>query len=265
MPQDLSHVCLADREVNKLLVGRAFVELNDFSEQTFKTDDLSGFVDYIKSLKKKAKDFSHPVFIEADENKVTAFKRMISTDPRNEIAIAECSLSISKRLDSIIRANGNWISADKMEELLKSLRNYTTPEGLELLDNIMDLSISKITKIRKTKSGGNYTYSVSRESSGADDFKPPKQLTFDVPIFNRFESHFGFRFDFDFDYKEIDGKVDLLFKIENLNIDDELLTARRAIVMDEFISKIDEVEAFWGHRRITNQDDAWKYKSLESF
>jgi len=264
--QDLSHVCLADREVNKLLVGRAFVELHDFSKQNFETMDLGDFCKYLTtaSATVDSTDKDQPV-IEYDETGLRAYESQFEIDPRNDVPFATCFLSTAPRLERLISKNGRWMSREELETLLRSLKENLFPTGLELLDNVMDFSVSKVTKIKRTKTPkGNYNFSISRESAGSDDFVPPEALMFQVPVFTMLKdvTEAQIKFDFTFDYNDCgDGNVNLKFKLENLNLDDDLFNARRDIIK-AYVDKIG-IQSFWGSRHIVAKTDEWKYKNCD--
>lgn len=265
MQHELPNVVLANQETNKLLIGRAFVELNDFSEQKFSTTDLNDFCKYVKASIGPNEKVPRPV-IEYDETGLRAFRNLFSVDPRNDNAFAYCRLSTAPRLERLIQKNGNWMPRGDLETLLQGLKENLSTAGLELLDNIKNFSLSKITKVKRQKQkNGDYSWSVTRESAGTDDFVPPDALIFEVPIFSMIGvSKEQIKFDFNFDYTECsDGNIELKFKIENLNLADNLFEIRRKIIKEE-VDKID-IDSFWGSRGILIQTDEWKYKSLESF
>ena len=264
--QDLSHVCLADREVNKLLVGRAFVELNDCSEQKFETTDLGDFCKYLSTKQATVDpiDKDQPV-VEYNEDGLHAYESQFSIDPRNVAPFASCYLKTAPRLERLIQKNGRWMSREELETLLRGLKDNLSTVGLELLDNVMDFSVSKVTKIKRTKTPkGNHNFSVSRDSAGSDDFTPPEFLIFKVPVFTMVKdvTEASLKFDFSFDFSDRgDGNVDLKFKLENLNLDDDLFNARRDILKTE-VDKLG-IQSFWGNRIKILQTDEWKYKNCD--
>lgn len=249
-------ITLADRETNRLLVGRAYVELKDASQQTFFTDDLDDFVAYVKASKGKGGEV-----IEYSSQEVSAWREQESVRPRQDKAIATCSLRTGARLLKLLKVNGVWLGHEDLEVLLRIMRDCGGPEAMDLLDNLMNFSVSKVTNVKKSRKGGNYVYSVSRESAGSDDFVPPSTLAFKVPVFDGLAGAHEIRFDFDFDFKEADGEVTLRFKLENLNLGDEIDKAKKADIM-EAVKSIG-YPAYWGSRKIIEKDDTWKYRELQ--
>lgn len=244
---------------SEILSGRAFRKLEDKSYQVFTTDDIDSFVEYCNIYEEKE---NTDLFLEASTSCVKGFRGYKFDNVREEECFAECAFFTSEYINSLSSVNSRFISDTDMQSLLKKMRVNIGTDGLELLDNIMDLSISKITKIRKSKKGANYNYSVSRESAGMDDFVPPKKLSFNVPVFAGFENEAIFTFDFDFDYKEDDGQVRLFFKIENLNLKEILLSERKRIIK-EHLSFIEKSKILWGSRKKYLGTDEWSYRNCE--
>lgn len=244
---------------SEILSGRAFRKLEDKSYQVFTTDDIDSFVEYCNIYEEKE---NTDLFLEASTSFVKGFRGYKFDNVREEECFAECAFFTSEYINSLSSVNSRYISDTDMQSLLKKMRVNIGTDGLELLDNIMDLSISKITKIRKSKKGANYNYSVSRESAGMDDFVPPKKLSFNVPVFAGFENEAIFTFDFDFDYKEDDGQVRLFFKIENLSLIEILLEERKRIIK-EHLSFIGRSKILWGSRKKYLGTDEWSFRNCE--
>lgn len=254
MNTEIQSIQLADKE-QVLRFGADFIKLSDATAQEFVTTDIEDFLSYVQSFGK-----NEGSVIEYNEGSVKYWAHKMPGNPRDSKPIATCKLTSSARLQTIQSANGKEISRDTLEQLLRKLMDNLDTAGRDLLDNVMDFNVSKVTKIKRSKQpNGNYHYSVSKESAGSDDFAPPKKLSFTIPVFDGIETDYKFTFDFGFDYSEIAGEVALKFKLENLNLDEAIFKARKEIIK-KFLESVSEIPAYWGQRTIHVATDEWSFK-----
>lgn len=240
-----------DKEL--LRIGADVVDLRDESTATYHTEDLGEFIRFAGD--KSATE--HVIFYSAEL--VSLFAAEVFAKPREYDAVAVCKMAVHPRLAILLKANGRKMDADDFETLMRQLKRNLDGKGLELLDNINNLTVSKATKIeRKKDRGGNYRYSVSRESAGTEDFQPPESLAFKVPLFVGVESPRPLEFDFRFDFTQKDGDVALFFTIECLNLTEDLIYAR-ASVLAEALAAL-EIKSLRGTLERKIRDDSWSKK-----
>lgn len=255
MNTEIQSIQLADKE-QVLRFGADFIKLSDATAQEFVTTDIEDFITYVQRLHKDG--FGSTV--EYNQSAVQYWPCRISDNPRDEKPLATCKLASSARLQAIQRVNGSEISRDTLEQFLRKLLDNLDTAGRDLLDNVMDFNVSKVTKIKRSKQpNGNYHYSVTKESAGSDDFVPPKKLSFTVPVFDGIDTDYKFTFDFGFDYVEAGGEVALKFKLENLNLDEAIFKARKEIIK-KFLESVSEIPAYWGSRVVHLATDEWSFK-----
>lgn len=254
MNLEIKTMQLAENE-QTLRLGADVIRLNDFTSQEFVTTDIEDFLSYIKG------DVQSPdAVIEYNQNAVQHWHSRTPVSPRDEKPLATCKLTSSTRLRAIEAVNGKTIGRDELEQFLRRLIDNLDVPGRDLLDNVMDFNVSKVTKIKRSKqSNGNYHYSVTKESAGADDFVPPKKLSFTVPVFDGIDTDYKFTFEFGFDYVEAGGEVALRFKLENLNLDEAIFKARKEIIK-KYLESVAEIPAYWGSRVVHLATDEWSIK-----
>ena len=261
MNAEIKTLQLADKE-QTLRLGADVIRLGDFTSQEFVTTDIEDFLSYVQGLRDTPT--ASRAVIEYDQNSVKYWASRYPEMPRDEKPLATCKLTSSARLQALQNINGRNVTRDDLESFLRKLADNLDSAGRDLLDSIMDFNVSKVTKIKRSKQpNGNYHYSVTKESAGSDDFVPPKKLSFTVPVFDGIDTDYKFTFEFGFDYVEADGLVALKFKLENLNLDEAIFKARKAIIKT-FLESVSEIPAYWGSRVVHLATDEWSFKRNEA-
>jgi hypothetical protein len=244
-----------DKEL--LRIGADVVDLQDASTATYKTDDLGEFLRFA-GIMDTTPESSLVIFYNAEQ--VQLFDSLVMVQPRLFDPMALCKMARHPRLEALTAINGKTMDADEFEALIRKLRKNLGSKGLELLDNLSNLTVSKATKVeRKKDKRGNYTYLVSRESNGAEDFAPPETLTFSVPLFIGVEEAKPLEFDFRFDFKQKDGDVALMFTLESLNLREDLIHASAEVLQDA-LSVLEGVKSYRGELSRKIETDAWSKK-----
>lgn len=247
---------------NELLkLGNDVIELTDASTAAYHTDDLMQFVEFCKGQltgTAPCAPNNYALFYKTDS--VYLYHQNVFINPRSYDPLAICSMAAHPRLSMLVRANGSPMDVEDFEVLLRKLRANMGQPGLEILDNIRDLSVAKVQKVerKKNRSTGDYHYLVSRQSAGEGDYAPPETVKFSVPVFLGVESPRSLEFDFSFDPKQKDDGVALIFSIENINLGEDLDAARRS-VLAEVLSPL-LIPSYWGELKRDIKTDAWSKK-----
>lgn len=261
MNTEIKSMTLADKE-QTLRFGADVIRLGDYTAQEFVTTDIEDFLAYVQGI--RAMPTAEHAVIEYNQNAVQYWASRHPEMPRVETPLATCKLTSSARLRAIESVNGKVLDRSDLERLLRKLIDNLDTAGRDLLDNLSDFNVSKVTKIKRSKQpNGNYSYAVTKESAGSDDFVPPKKLSFTVPVFDGIETDYKFSFDFEFDYLESQGEVALRFKMENLNLDEAIFKARKEIIK-KYLESVAEIPAYWGSRQVRLATDEWSYKRNEA-
>lgn len=261
MNNEIKSIQLTEKE-HVLRLGADYIRLGDYTNQEFVTTDIEDFLSYVQSL--RSMPTANHAVIEYDQNSVKYWSKQSPEMPRIEVPLATCKLTSSARLRAIENVNGKTLRNVELEQLLRKLIDNLDTTGRDLLDNMEDFSVSKVLKVKKNKqSNGNYHYSVTKDTAGADDFVPPKKLSFTVPVFDGIDTDYKFTFDFEFDYSESGGEVALRFKMENLNLDEAIFKARKEIIK-KYLESVAEIPAYWGSRVVHIATDEWSFKRNEA-
>jgi hypothetical protein len=238
------------------LIGSHFHTLEDKSCNEFVTESINDLATYIK-------DTAGKVVIFYDDDVVTAMPEMCAlpqTESRYLRPVAVCNLLKTSYFKQLKNALGKDMGIVEFERFMTVFRNNAGTDGKALLDNIRDFRVSKVVSVdRKKDNRGNVVFGYRRESAGTDDFQPPEKIKFFIPVYEHIDDKGFFGCDFIFDYKEVGDSVQLVFRLENLNWEDEAAKACEGIIKDA-LAKI-EVPKYRGKVVLHEATDAWKYKS----
>lgn len=235
----------------RLVLGADIIKLEDWSGEMYITDN---FADFVRFAKPRASETT--IFYNATG--AVQVGQMFQDARRNRIQ-ATLNMKAHPRLQTLLDVNGKPQALEAFEVLLRKLKTNLNPDGLLVLDKILDFRVAKIQKIeRKKERNGNYRNVVSRESAGTDDFIPPETMKFTVPLFQGEAVPVTVTFDFRFDFKEERDTVATFFTLENLNIEEELLEARKSTIGGSV--EAEGFTAYWGRREVNFDTDAWKYQ-----
>lgn len=234
----------------RLVLGADVIKLEDKSTETYVTDN---FADFVRFAKQRTED----TVIFYNATGAVQVGQMFK-DPRHNPVVAMVGMRAHPRLQTLLDVNGKPLQLETFEVLLRKLKANLSQDGLLVLDKVLDFRVAKVQKIeRKKERNGNYRNVVSRESAGTDDFIPPEVLKFSVPLFQGEIVPVTVSFDFRFDFKDRGDSVETFFTLENLNIEEELLDARKEAIGGSLTEA--GFTAFWGRRDTAMDTDAWKY------
>lgn len=236
----------------RLTLGADVIKLDDQSRETYHTDD---FKEFVKFAKANASEGSLVIYNDEQATMVGPLFK----DARNNGPKAVVVMKTHPRLEEILKINGKDLSLQAVETLLRKLKKNLVPDGLLLLDRVCDFKVAKVQKIeRKKERNGNYRFLATRESAGTDDFTPPETVKFDVPLFEGMEEKVSVVMDFRFEYTDRADGVTLSFTFENLNIEEELLEARKMVLGDALSST--GITALWGSHQILLGTNNWSFQ-----
>lgn len=228
-------------------VGSDIIELNDKSVSFFSTDNIDDFAEFVKKYGKDAQLYY-------DKQNVACTRQ---DHKYGNLSIAECNLKLSMPLKILIDLNHTGQSLESMEMFLKRMKGYMTSEKL-LYKSLKNLNLRKIMEVKKQSSNnGDFAYAIKFESGGTDDFQPPENLTFEVPIFEHKDDVITLDFDFNFTPRMNGERCEITASIENLNLDEQV-EKHCKFHMETYLQSI-EGEKYWGALDLHNKTDKWMY------
>lgn len=183
---------------------------------------------------------------------------------------AVLKLAAHPRLKRVLAANRQNMRASEATDFLKSLRNNIDDAGKVVLMKSRDFKVSRKHIItEKRDESGQFNIMVAAEGKIEDNWTPPASVKFTVPIFEHIPLTVTFESDFAVVIKEPEDKekgcFEAFFKFESLNLEEDLLAARRA-VLTEWLTKvradgsslkkvIDPAHFIWGSLEIKHKND----------
>lgn len=238
------------------LVGSHFHELKDESKAELATTDIESFLKFVKAK-------AGVIFY--DYQTITAYNSVAEVT-NNTAPISSCTLCVTDILRTLQAKNNRGMSLEEFETFLLTFRPYLDQKALDLLSNLRDFRVSKVTDIERQKDNkGNYKFSISRQANAKTQFEPPEKISFEVSVFEHLPDTITVPMEFSFDYKEIEDEddeskhtVQMVFTVRNMQLD-ELFKARCKEIVQEVISGL-SAEKYWGALKIHKLNDSWKFK-----
>ena len=240
--------------VAKILTGNHYIELEDETTHTFYTQDPQSFLEYIKGYKPE----NHIILYDT-----CTIKLVLKEAKRIEDPIAVCNLLNSNLFNHVSNNLGNSQVISDFEKWLSKLKKNLDETGVDLMFNVKDLKISKVTNIQRTADKkGNYIFNISRESKkDSGEYEPPESFGVAVPLYQYLDTPANIiplDLDFQFDYNENHGDVKIYMSVDSPNIDDIVLYQQKIIV--EEILDTQKFEKYFGDMRNHQHDNSWKYQ-----
>ena len=238
---------------DKVLVGSHFHELKDETVATYETDNIPVFFKYLE-------DIGEPAIIYYNLSNV---KAMPKESNRYGNALAFLSLQHTPPYMKLANIRGNKMSLDGFEMNLNILKPYMDANGLELLANLRDFKVNRIQKVvrQKDRQTGNYSFQVSQEGAGKDDFTPPAKVKFEVPLFTHIPDTLVADLDFEFSFKANEDEVNLYFILNSIQFP-EIVENRHKEILNQYL-KTQKCPYYWGDLVTDTHDDSWRYKKNE--
>lgn len=248
----------------KTVVAADIVRLRDKSRQTIVTDSPEQFIELYDGEVRFGSDVPPMVLATTHEVKLW--------DPEEPSAYKEPSavlkLAAHPRLKRVLAANRQNMRASDATDFLKSLRNNIDENGSNVLMKSRDFKVSrKHTITEKRDESGQFNIMVAAEGKIEDNWTPPESVKFTVPVYEHIPLCVTLELDFSVVIKEPEDKgcFEAFFKFESLNLEEDLLAARRA-VLTEWLTKvradgsslkkvIDPSHFIWGSLEIKHKND----------
>lgn len=248
----------------KTVVAADIVRLQDKSRQTILTDSPEQFIELYDGEVRFGSDVPPMVLATTHEVKLW--------DPEEPSAYKEPSavlkLAAHPRLKRVLAANRQNMRASDATDFLKSLRNNIDENGSNVLMKSRDFKVSrKHTITEKRDESGQFNIMVAAEGKIEDNWTPPESVKFTVPVYEHIPLCVTLELDFSVVIKEPEDKgcFEAFFKFESLNLEEDLLAARRA-VLTEWLTKvradgsslkkvIDPSHFIWGSLEIKHKND----------
>ncbi|MEO7959864.1 MAG: hypothetical protein ABIW76_24560 [Fibrobacteria bacterium] len=234
-----------------LFMGNHFHVLEDKTAVTFTTNQIPEFVKFLKDTK-GVKILCNPSALTAWPDTVDKYTKVP----------ASCDLSVPAALAELKKMNGVPMKLAVLTEFMERFKRFTNAAGLHFIANLRHFKVRKIVKAEYNKEkNGDYSAIVSLESAGNEDFTPPDNITFEVPVFKHLSDQadtINLSFDLSFEIED-SASPSFNFTLTNFAFDDELL-ARQVDIINRHLLELPQVK-LWGSQGIHAQDDGWKYKS----
>jgi hypothetical protein len=244
MDSNIGKITVVARE-GEALVGTSFIELLAGNSETYQTDNIHYFKDYLKGV------VDAKIFFQDD--KVVAMPNCPDDDHVYR-PLAVCEICESPEIVHIKNHSNLKYTVDLMEGILTRVRDNLNSNGISVLEFCSNGVIRKIVSVERSRDNrGNINLNIKRES-GQDDYQCPKTITFKVPVIQHLLDEFEFTFDMALGLKE--AIIDLSFI--SLNFRNEVSKIKRNLIIRE-LSEI-EIPKYWGELKTTRWTDEWRYK-----
>ena len=250
----------------KTVVAAEIVRLKDKSRQIITTDSPEQFIELYEGGVKFGGDTPPRALATTQEVKL-----WYSEEPsayKEPAAILK--LAAHPRLKRVLAANRQNMRASEATDFLKSLRNNIDENGSNVLMKSRDFKVSrKHTITEKRDESGQFNIMVAAEGKIEDNWTPPASVKFTVPVYEHVPLCVTLELDFSVVIKEPEDKekgcFEAFFKFESLNLEEDLLAARR-VVLTEWLTKvrtegsslqkvIDPAHFIWGSLEIKHKNN----------
>lgn len=236
-----------DLKGDTIRIGADFHELKDATVSTFKTNELGEFVKYMaESDAASAVILCQPSVVVAHPTEQDRYAR----------PLAICALTVSEPLAKLQGMEGADFDLAIFTDFLESFKRFGDAKVLDLLGSVRHFKLKKMVSVESSKEkNGDYSFRVGLES-GNDDFVPPDNLQFTVPVFKYMEETITLNFELIFKVPSA-APPRLQFVLQNFAMDDEVLARQRQIIESRITTLAPK--KLWGINELSIQDDAWKY------
>lgn len=238
-----------DLKGDTLRIGADFHELKDATVSTFKTNELGEFVKFMaEAAAGDAVILCQPSMVVAHPTEQDRYAR----------PLAVCALTLSEPLAKLQALEGEDINLAAFTDFLESFKRFGDSKVLDLLGSVRHFKLKKMVSVESSKEkNGDYSFRVGLESGGNDDFVPPGNLQFTVPVFKHMDETITLNFELIFKVPSA-APPRLEFVMQNFAMDDEVLAKQRSIIEGKITALAPK--KLWGESELAIQDDGWKYK-----
>ena len=221
-------------------IGAELVTLENRSTETLRTDDPEQFVGFFLGFGGgfvPALESGHPqpdyrVMAFALPNGIKAWS--MGNPSRYKAPLCELDLTTHPRLRRLLEEiNKRNLEPKQATDLLRSLRDNLDEAGLHVYMKSRDFKVSiKTTLAEKREPSGNHSIQVTTDGKLEDEWTPPQSVKFKVPLFERIPLTVDLELDFSVVIREKteNEPAKAYFRFESLNLEEDLVAARRAVL-----------------------------------
>ena len=245
-------------------IGSEIVKISDRSKAMAWTDSPEQFVTIV-SHEEASMCF-------AAEDSILAWSdKDLSVPSRESEPFAKLSLSTHPRMERIKAMNGRRMAPAECISVLKSLRDNLDEHGI--LMKAYNFKVSrKVTVEEERQPSGEHAFTSKVEGKMEDSWVPPESVTFSVPVYKFIPLKVKISLSFEVvivQPEDAKKPTEVYFKFESLNMDEDLMMARRAVLTSwmtqkretgENLPEVIPPESFiWGSNKVIQKDDAWTF------
>lgn len=245
-------------------IGSEIVKISDRSKAMAWTDSPEQFVTIV-SHEEASMCF-------AAEDSILAWSdKDLSVPSRESEPFAKLSLSTHPRMERIKAMNGRRMAPADCISVLKSLRDNLDEHGI--LMKAYNFKVSrKVTVEEERQPSGEHAFTSKVEGKMEDSWVPPESVTFSVPVYKFIPLKVKISLSFEVvivQPEDAKKPTEVYFKFESLNMDEDLMMARRAVLTSwmtqkretgENLPEVIPPENFiWGSNKVIQKDDAWTF------
>lgn len=247
-------------------IGSEITKLSDRSRAMALTDSPEQFVNLV----------SHEVtsMCFAEELEIEAwYDTDIQSPVRESEPFAMLKLATHPRMARVMAMNTKRLAPVDCISTLKSLRDNLDENGLKILMKAYNFKVSrKVTVEEERQPSGEHAFTSKVEGKMEDSWVPPKFVTFSVPVYKFIPLRVNITLGFEvviIQPEDSKKPTEVYFKFESLNLDEDLMMARRAVLTswmtqkresEENLPEVIPAENFiWGTNKVIQKDDAWTF------
>ena len=247
-------------------IGSEIVKISDRSKAMAWTDSPEQFVTIV-SHEEASMCF-------AAEDSIMAWSdKDLSVPSRESEPFAKLSLSSHPRMERIKAMNGRRMAPADCISVLKSLRDNLDEAGIGILMKAYNFKVSrKVTVEEERQPSGEHAFTSKVEGKMEDSWVPPESVTFSVPVYKFIPLKVKISLSFEVvivQPEDAKKPTEVYFKFESLNMDEDLMMARRAVLTSWMTQKRETGENLpdvilpenfiWGSNNVIQKDDAWTF------
>lgn len=257
-------------------IGSEILKISDRSKAISQTDSPEQFVALFMGSRSEVEGFSAEpdAMCFAKEYALFAWHGYELRQPlRESEPFAFLSLSIHPRMERVKAMNGRRMAPADCISTLKSLRDNLDENGLKILMKAYNFKVSrKVTVEEERQPSGEHAFTSKVEGKMEDSWVPPEFVTFSVPVYKFIPLRVNITLGFEVVIVQPEDSkkpTEVYFKFESLNLDEDLMMARRAVLTSwmtqkresgENLPEVIPAENFiWGTNKVIQKDDAWTF------
>lgn len=261
-------------------IGSEVLRISDRSMAMASTDSPEQFVTLFKKSSLLGipltmdDNLNHVATCYATESEILAWMNCSTSEPTRESEpFARLSFSMHPRMERVKAMSGRRMAPADCISTLKSLRDNLDENGLKILMKAYNFKVSrKVTVEEERQPSGEHAFTSKVEGKMEDSWVPPEFVTFSVPVYKFIPLRVNITLGFEVVIVQPEDSkkpTEVYFKFESLNLDEDLMMARRAVLTSwmtqkresgENLPEVIPAENFiWGTNKVIQKDDAWTF------